>query len=145
MDEPSRKSREAHGFRGNELVCSASWNGPFQQVESWLIGSREIGSILDRDQHLEALFDHINQKHREIVADLRKELPFDTVDAKKQGSLYANRIGKTPLSRFLHQARRGQLDLEKLLGQFKKPSELVNFTRRVGVSLGLSETSTNDT
>ncbi len=87
--------------------------------------------LIEAERALEALFDHIDQKHRQTVADLRKELPFDSLDAKKQGSLYANRIGKTRLSRFLHQARRGQLDLEKLRACFKKPNEVVKFTRRV--------------
>ena len=89
--------------------------------------------LIEAERALEALFDHIHQTHRRIVADLRKKLPFDALDAKKQGSLYANRMGKTPLSRFLHQARRGQLDLEKLRAHFKKPSDAINFTRRVGV------------
>ena len=89
--------------------------------------------LIEAERALEALFDHIDQKHRQTVADLRKELPFDSLDAKKQGSLFAKAIGKTPLSSFLHQARRGQLDLEKLRAHFKKPSEVVKFARHVGV------------
>jgi len=52
------------------------------------------------------------------------------VSSKEQGSKYAATIGKSPLSQFLHLARKGELTIEKLRNRFKTPYALIEFMKK---------------
>jgi len=85
------------------------------------------------EEHLAELFNHIIQENERVLAQFRKECPFDKLSSSKQGSIYAGRIGRTPLASFLHRARKRKLTLEQLRNRFKKLRDVVKFVRRIGL------------
>jgi len=84
----------------------------------------------EADTLLNALFNHIESENERILCDLSCKGAFDTLSPKEQGSKYAATIGNSPLSQFLHLARKGELTIEKLRNRFKTPYELIEFMKQ---------------
>jgi serine/threonine protein phosphatase 1 len=82
---------------------------------------------------LDDLLRYIVQEHDQVLAQLRAECAFDTLTPQEQGSLYAARIGTTPLAMFLHLTRKGELSRERLRKRFKSPQDVMDFGRQVGL------------
>ena len=79
---------------------------------------------------LNDLFNHIRSENERILCDLSCEGVFDTLSPKEQGSRYAAIIGNSPLSQFLHVARKGELTIERLRDRFKGPHKLIEFVKQ---------------
>ncbi|MBI4524881.1 MAG: metallophosphoesterase [Deltaproteobacteria bacterium] len=91
------------------------------------------------EEALKNLFDYIAEENDRVLKTLQEEFPFDEMSSREKSRLYGARVGKTPLARFLHRARKGELSLEGLQKAFKKPGDLISFARRIGL-LNPSET-----
>lgn len=119
----------------------------WKEIENFLSSaanqSNMSSAVRERISRLEALFDEaedtlaqlfnsIQQENKRVLTQLRSECNFDELPVRKQGSIYATRIGETPLAKFLHLARKGELTMERLRQCFKRPSDLIAFTRRIG-------------
>lgn len=88
------------------------------------------------EEALNVLYAYIRAENARVLVELRAECPFDELPLQQQGSLYAARIGKTPLAPMLHLARKGQLTLEGLKRQLKTPEAVINFVARLGLLRG---------
>ncbi|MBW2289358.1 MAG: metallophosphoesterase [Deltaproteobacteria bacterium] len=148
---PSRANHWARTRRSHAHVTVETAGGdalPWKRLEDligWLEArperTTEQGDLLARlqtirdegDRTLAALQRYVMQENVRIMAGLRAECAFDDFSPAEQGSLYAERIGVTPLAKFLHSARRGELSTEALQRRLKTPRRLAGFAAKVGV------------
>jgi len=86
----------------------------------------------EAEQQLRAILDCVIQENSRVLADLRATHAFDSLSPQKQGSLYAARIGRNPLSPLLHLARKGKMELSDLRTRFSRPAEVLEFACKVG-------------
>lgn len=82
---------------------------------------------------LNTLFEYVLAENARVLLELRASSAYETVDAKQQGVLYANRIGNTPLARYLHLARKGQLTLDRLGRTLTRPAEVIELAQQAGL------------
>lgn len=77
-----------------------------------------------------ALFAILNQilaAHDSLLAELRADPSFDALPEREQANAYAVKAAGHPLEPWLHQARRGRLDVETLRRYFWWPERAENF------------------
>ncbi len=88
----------------------------------------------EAEQGLAALFTHVTRENARVLAELHAEAAFDTLTDREQGLLYAKRIGDTPLSSFLHKARRGELTQDALRRGFTTPHAVLTLAASLGLA-----------
>ncbi len=116
----------------DDYVCSGRrQQNPSNEVQHRISHIEQL--LVDAEQALTPLFDTIVQKHAEIVAQLRNDCFFDDLSSKEQGRVYANLIGNSPLSPFLHRIRRGRMSAGDLRNYFGKPAKLLEFVRQLKI------------
>lgn len=86
---------------------------------------------------------HFLREHEQMLTQLRARAAFDTLSEHEQARMYAEQIGSTPLARFLHLARRGELAPERLRRIFRKPDQARGFAVHHGL-LSADEPSKSD-
>lgn len=80
-----------------------------------------------------ALYAHVLTVHQQLLASLRADDVFDSLDHREQGRRYSRRISDPRLAPFLHQARQGRLSVAGLQQRFRTPGELVALARELGL------------
>lgn len=92
------------------------------------VGERldELQAILaGAEEDVLRLIDHVEGEHRRIMEPLLARHPdFESMRSDEQGRVYSGYAGRTPLARFLHQARLGKLDEETLRQMLPTPREV---------------------
>ena len=79
------------------------------------------------------LYTYFMREHGRVLAQLRVKVAFDALSEHEQGKVYAEHVGSTSLARFLHLARRGELNAERLRRIFKRPEHARGFAVHSGV------------
>jgi serine/threonine protein phosphatase 1 len=94
----------------------------------------EVSAMLTEAERLiSVLHETILRTNADVLTQLRGETRFDELSVSQQGTLYAARIGYTPLLPFLHRARQGELNRSHLRDFFKRPAAVIKFGRKHGV------------
>jgi serine/threonine protein phosphatase 1 len=82
---------------------------------------------------LDQLYAAILSDHARVLEELKNECDFDSMTDSEQGSIYAKKIGSSPMGRFLHIARKGSLTKEFLLNRFRRPRDLKDYAQEIGL------------
>jgi serine/threonine protein phosphatase 1 len=124
-------------------IATLSW----RSVKDWIARldeaevGRAVGGRLTRlrslddqaEEALSALHSYILERYAAVLAASRADHDYDALTTREQARAYASQIGETPLTGYLHLARKGELTLDALRERFKKPGDVVNLARRIGL------------
>jgi len=97
-----------------------------KQKLSSLKSIKKYGEII-----LNKLFEYIINEHQKVLNELKGLVPYDQLSAREQGSIYAEHVGQTAISRLLHVARKGELSIDNLRNRFKTPKDLLKFAESI--------------
>lgn len=101
---------------------------------------RRVRAAMERGSRvLRDLFDHVVAESERVLAGLRVELPFDRLPPGEQAGRYAQRIGRSPLGKWLHLARAGELRREGMRRQLRRPIDAIRLAERAGLLVGAVE------
>lgn len=104
-----------------------------------------LRALLERGERaLDELHARVVAENARVLGELRAEADFDRLGPAKQGSVYAARIGPTPLATSLHRARKGLFTRDGLRERFKTPAALLDFIERLAPASGGSSRSRCD-
>jgi len=87
----------------------------------------------EEEADLSRLQNIVLQEHERALVHLRQNSAYDSLTPHGQGKAYAACVGDAPLAYFLHLARRGELNTERLRRYFKTPIRVKRLLGRLGV------------
>ena len=93
----------------------------------------ELLATFDRVAGL--VYDRVHAEHMRVLAELRADGLFDDLPERDQARLYAAKVGRSPMARHLHEARRGRLTRDGITRALRGPEDL----RELAATVGLAE------
>jgi hypothetical protein len=75
----------------------------------------------DDDLVLEKIYDAIVRRAQQLLVDVQHDENFETLTPHQQGKFFAEKVGRSNLARYIHQARLGKLTLDGLRRGLRDP------------------------
>jgi len=75
----------------------------------------------DDDLVLKKIYDAIMNRSQQLLAELKQDENFDHLTPHQQGKLFAEKVGRGDLARYIHRARLGKLTLDGLRRSLRNP------------------------
>jgi serine/threonine protein phosphatase 1 len=90
----------------------------------------------DDDLVLEKIYDAIVNRSRQLLAELKQDENFEHLTPHQRGKLFAEKVGRGDLARYIHRARLGRLTLDGLRRGLRDPEWAREITEDLEEFLG---------